>query len=155
MLSEINKIIEYWKENILLLIISFIVLILLIVISFGVSHYSKFINITDNQNTEDALPKLSYNKILDVVKQTNGNWDKYAQTLQNQVNTVDNLSDVSGLTQFGELAPSYQSLLDLNKEIKNLQLKYSEPVSFIMYDLNTDSGIYYSIDFQTFSASSI
>lgn len=102
-----------------------------------------------------SLPSIEYKNIIRLINQSKDGTIDYSNILNKQVKTVDNLPGLNAVSQFGNLVPSYQSLKDLNKTTLELANDCLEPISFIMYDLNSDSGVYYSVDTQTYLASSI
>lgn len=149
----------FWKKNKIAICICALVIISIIFTCFAVVHCSNT-NIDNNTNSKyqenkDKLPTLQYISIMQKLKNCNQDPSSYSEILNMQIETVDKLASVGGTTQFGNLSPNYFNLQELNFVADELVNTYGEPVSFIMYDLNSNSGVYYSIDMQTYLASSI
>lgn len=109
----------------------------------------------NDEEFEVKLPELLYINIMQKIRESQNGKTDYLNILNKQINTVDNLLPKDSVSKFGNLSPSNSSMDEINLEVNTLIQKYNEPISFIMYDLNTDSGIYYAINKNTYLASSI
>lgn len=93
--------------------------------------------------------------INNVVKTCNLNSDDYKQYLTEQLDALSGVVDQNNLSGFGQIAPDSELLDTLNADLKKFEREKSANFSFIMFDLNSNSGIYHKPNFEIPTASTI
>lgn len=93
--------------------------------------------------------------IMDEIEKAKRGESSYSEILAAQIKTADEIGVINPAGYFGELKPSESSIYDVIFNLQEIYAQYQEPISFVLYDLNSNSGIYYNIDQKTYLASSI
>lgn len=102
-----------------------------------------------------SSPEIKTINIMEEIEKDKRGESSYSQILAAQISTIDAIEAINPVGYFGDIKPSENSVYDIVFNLQEINAQYQEPVSFVLYDLNSNSGIYYNLNQQTYLASTI
>lgn len=146
------------NNNLVIPIIFFVVVVEIIALLIPVILNIEFSSDQVEEVQEEVAAQVETPPPFNIMQEINAcksGAKSYDETLNRQINTTDSIVATASVSSFGQKKASDNFIKALNDEALNFEKTYGEPLSFVMYDLNSDSGVSYCLDMQTYYASCI